>query len=178
VILTHLHFDHAGGSTTRNGAGDVVPTFRRATYFIQRSEWNEGLHPNERTRASYLKENYEPLQQAGQVVLLDGSAAIAPGISTRLTGGHTSSHQAVMIESGGRKAIYWGDLIPTAAHLKTPYVMGYDLYPLDTMRAKRELLDQAEQEHWLCIFEHDPQTAWGYLAREKTGLRLEPVPTD
>ena len=137
VILTHLHFDHCGGNTSqlRNTKGElqVVPTFPKARYIVQKTEWEKAVNPNERTRASYIKDNLIPIKEANQMELIDGDKEILPGISVRVTGGHTRGHQIVFIESGNKKAVYWSDLIPTTAHVDLPYIMSYDLYPEETL---------------------------------------------
>ncbi len=175
VINTHLHFDHAGGNT-RWGGGEIVPSFPKARYIIQRGEWEDAISPNERTRASYLKENLIPIQEAGLLELIEGERELLPGVRVMVTGGHTPNHQVVLLESKGKKALYLGDLVPTTSHLKTPWVMGYDLYPLDTMKKKKELLNRALNERWLLVFEHDPQVGMGYLSQEGDKLRLDPIP--
>ncbi len=174
VINTHLHFDHAGGNT-RLAGGKPVPTFPRARYVMQRGEWEEAINPNERTQASYLKENLVPIQEAGLLELIEGDRELLSGVSTMVTGGHTKDHQMVLLEAGGRKALYLGDLVPTTSHIRTPYVMGYDLYPLDTMREKKRVLNEALNGHWLLIFEHDPKVGMGYLSQEGDKLKLNPV---
>lgn len=173
VINTHLHFDHCGGNTRfaeiRNQNDEirnVIPSFPNAEYIVQKREWEDAINPNERTRVSYLKENLIPIQEAGLLKLIDGDTEILPGIKTIVTGGHTAGHQSVLIESNSKRAFYLGDLIPTTAHIKVPYVMGYDLYPLDTIDKKREILGRALKEHWLLIFEHDPKIGMGYLEEE------------
>ena len=167
VINTHLHFDHCGGNTKVED-GKFVPRFKKAKYMIQRQEWEDATHPNERTKASYLEENFIPIKERGQLELIDGNEEIIPGVKTIVTGGHTAGHQVILIESEGEIALYLGDLVPTTSHIKIPYVMGYDLYPLDTMGKKKELLKRAVAEHWLLIFEHDPKVFAGYL-EEKEG---------
>ena len=174
VINTHLHFDHAGGNT-RLVEGKPVPTFPRARYVIQRGEWEEAINPNERTRASYLEENLAPIQEAGLLELIEGDRELLPGVRTIVTGGHTRDHQMVLLESQGKRALYLGDLIPTTSHIRTPYVMGYDLYPLDTMREKKKVLNEALDGHWLLIFEHDPKVGMGYLSQEGSKLKLNPI---
>ncbi|MEW6684625.1 MAG: MBL fold metallo-hydrolase [Candidatus Edwardsbacteria bacterium] len=155
VINTHLHFDHCGGNTIRTEDGKIVPTFPKAKYFIQKKEWEDAISPNERTKASYLAENFLPLLEFKQLELIEGDIEIVPGIKTLVTGGHTEGHQSILIQDGEKTAIYFGDLIPTTSHLKIPFVMGYDLYPLVTMGKKKELLKKAKEEEWLLIFEHD-----------------------
>ncbi len=174
VINTHLHFDHAGGNTCLAG-GKSVPTFPQAKYVIQRGEWEEAINPNERTHASYLKENLVPIQEAGLLELIEGDRELLPGVRTIVTGGHTRDHQMVLLESRGKKALYLGDLIPTTSHIRTPYVMGYDLYPLDTMKEKGKVLNEALSGHWLLIFEHDPKVGMGYLSQEESKLKLNPI---
>jgi methylmalonyl-CoA epimerase len=175
VLATHLHFDHAGGFTARGPDGVVRPRFPRAQYVVRRGEFEDAMHPNERTKGSYFLENYAPLADAGVLQLVDDDATIMPGVRVRRTGGHTMHHQMVMIESAGKTAVFTADLIPTVAHLPEVWVMGYDLFPLDTMSFKREFLQEAIAREHLIVFEHDPQIAAGYI-RERDGKKyVEPV---
>ncbi len=175
VINTHFHFDHAGGNTCRDAGGKIEATFPKATYFIQKGEWEDASHPNERTRGSYLLENYKVLPKNGRLDLLEGDSEILKGISVIHTPGHTAHHQAVFIESEGQKAIFLGDLVPTVSHIPLPYVMAYDLFPLTTIETKRMILEQAAEEHWLLIFQHDPKVRMGYLKKDRGRFILEEV---
>jgi glyoxylase-like metal-dependent hydrolase (beta-lactamase superfamily II) len=170
VLATHLHFDHAGGFTARDGHGKLHPRFPRAQYIVRRGEWEDATAPNERNRASYLPENLTPLAEAGVLQLVDQDATIMPGVRVRRTGGHTAHHQMVVIESGKETAIVVGDMIPTVAHLPEPWIMGYDLYPLDTLSFKRGFLREAIDHQHLVFFGHDPAVAAGHI-REWDGKR-------
>jgi glyoxylase-like metal-dependent hydrolase (beta-lactamase superfamily II) len=178
VINTHLHFDHAGGNTTMDPELEddprrhVRPAFPNATYVVQRRELEFARATNERTRASYLPHNFEPIAAAGRWRLLEGDGEVLPGISVRLTPGHVPFHQAVLVQDGGETAAFVADLIPTAAHLPLPWIMGYDLEPLRTLESKRRLLEDAVRGGWRLVFEHDPVVAWGVPAAEGKGLAL------
>jgi methylmalonyl-CoA epimerase len=175
VLATHLHFDHAGGFTERASNGVLRPRFPRAQYVIRRGEWEDATHPDERTKGSYFFENYVPLAEHNVLQLVDADSAIMPGVRVRRTGGHTMHHQMVMIESGGKTAVFAADLLPTASHLPEVWIMGYDLFPRDTLNFKRDFLREAVEREYLIIFEHDPDIAAGYI-REKDGKRyIEPV---
>ena len=171
VIASHLHFDHVGGFTKLGSGGALVPRFPKATYVAHRGEWDEATHPHERNRASYLQENFVPLKDAGVLTLVDDAAEIVPGVRYRRSGGHTMNHQVVMIESGGRTAVFTADMYPTSVHIPDPWVMGYDLYPMDTLAFKRAFAREAVERDYLLFFEHDPSMAAGYL-REKDGKRF------
>jgi methylmalonyl-CoA epimerase len=170
VLATHLHFDHAGGFTSRGSDGVVRPRFPRSQYVIRRGEFEDAMNPNERTKASYFLENYKPLADAGVLQLVDNDVTIMPGVRVKRTGGHTMHHQMVMIESAGKTAVFVADLLPTAAHLPEVWVMGYDLFPLDTLNFKRDFLREAIEREYLIVFEHDPEIAAGYI-RERDGKR-------
>jgi len=170
VLATHLHFDHAGGFTKRVN-GKVVPRFPRAQYVVRRGEWEDATHPNQRTRASYLSDNYLPLAEAGVLQLVDDDRTIMPGVRVRLTGGHTAHHQMIIIESGGRTAAFVADLIPTTAHVPDAWIMGYDLHPLDTLAAKQRFVKEALEQNILVFFQHDPAVAAGYIS-ETSGRRI------
>ena len=175
VLASHLHFDHAGGFTARSSSGAIVPRFPNARYIISRGEWDDATHPHERNRASYFAENYVPLLEAGVVDFVEGDVEIAPGIRVRRTGGHTRFHHIIYIESQGKTAVFTADLIPTTAHVDVPWIMGYDLYPMDTLEFKRGFVREAIDGEYLIFFEHDPSIAAGYL-REKAGRPyVEPV---
>ena len=175
VLATHLHFDHAGGFTSRDRTGRVRPRFPRAQYVVRRGEWEDATHPNERNRASYLADNYVPLADAGVLQLVDDDQTIMPGVKVRRTGGHTMHHQMVIIESGGRAAAFVADLIPTTAHVPNPWIMGYDLYPLDTLAAKKAFSREAVDRDMLVLFEHDPSIVAGYLREENGKCRVVPA---
>ena len=170
VLATHLHFDHAGGFTMRDSLGRVRPRFPRAQYIVRRGEWEDATHPHERNRASYLADNYVPLAEAGVLQLVDDDQTIMPGVKVHRTGGHTMHHQMVLIESGGKRAAFVADLMPTTAHVSEPWIMGYDLYPMDTLAAKKTFLKEAVEREVLVFFEHDPHIAAGYI-RERDGRR-------
>jgi glyoxylase-like metal-dependent hydrolase (beta-lactamase superfamily II) len=175
VLASHLHFDHAGGFTARDASGRLVPRFPRARYVIRRGEWEDAMHANARTRGSYLQENFAPLADAGVVDFVDDDTTIMPGVRVRRTGGHTRHHQIVMLESGGRTAVFAADLLPTTAHLPDVWIMGYDLWPLETLAFKQTFLREAVEREYLVFFEHDPEIIAGYI-RERDGKRfVEPV---
>jgi methylmalonyl-CoA epimerase len=171
VLASHLHFDHCGGFTYRDSSGKVRPTFPRAQYVVRRGEWEDATHPHERNRASYLPDNYMPLADAGVLQLVDDDQTIMPGVRVKRTGGHCMNHQVIYIESGGKTAVFAADLVPTTAHLDNPWIMGYDLYPMDTLAAKKSFFKDVVEQHELVFFEHDPAVAAGYI-REDRGKRL------
>jgi len=168
VVNTHLHFDHAGGNTVREN-GAIVPTFPRAKYFVQGGEYEDAARANERTRASYRRENFTPVAHVDQWEFLEGETELVPGVSVVVTEGHTRHHQSIKIESEGQIAFYLGDLIPTVSHLPLAYIMGYDLYPLQTLETKRWVLDRALSENWLLVFEHDPRVLMGRVRKDIEG---------
>jgi glyoxylase-like metal-dependent hydrolase (beta-lactamase superfamily II) len=184
VINTHLHFDHAGGNTTVGGAdrraagggvGQPPPirlTFANATYVVQEEELAFARHTNERTRASYLPHNFEPVAAAGKWRLLRGDTEVLPGISVRLTPGHVPFHQSVLLRSQKETLCYLADVMPTRHHLALPWIMGYDLEPLRTLESKRALVRAAAEEGWWLYFEHDPDTIMGRLRPAERGVEL------
>jgi glyoxylase-like metal-dependent hydrolase (beta-lactamase superfamily II) len=163
VIDTHLHFDHAGGNTYRDAEGEVQLSFPRARYVVQRGEWEYAHWDNERVRASYLPDNFDPVERAGRFDFVEGEREIIPGIRVVPTPGHVPHHQSVVISSDGETACFLADLIPTAAHLPLPWIMGYDVEPLVTLESKRGILERARREDWLLVFQHDATVAWGRL---------------
>lgn len=170
VVASHLHFDHIGGFTERLADGRVVPRFPRARYLAHRGEWHDATHPHERNRASYLAENFMPLMDAGVLTLVDDDAEIVPGVRYRRSGGHTAHHQVVTITSQRQTAVFTADMYPTAVHIPDPWVMGYDLYPVDTLAFKRAFAREAVAQAYLLFFEHDASMAAGIL-RESGGKR-------
>jgi glyoxylase-like metal-dependent hydrolase (beta-lactamase superfamily II) len=172
VINTHLHFDHAGGNTFIGESGKVQLTFPNATYIVRRGEYDYAMHPNERTAASYFERNFHPVEAAEKLELEAREKTIVKGIRVVPTPGHTPFHQSVLIESGGERAFYLGDLVPTHAHLPLPWIMGYDVEPLVTLETKRRILKQAVDENWLLIFEHDATVPWGRIEHDGKTYRL------
>lgn len=175
VLASHLHFDHAGGFTVHDADGRLRPRFPRAEYVVRRGEWEDATHPHERNRASYLPENYVPLAEAGVVRFMEGDGDVMPGVRAIRTGGHTQHHTMIAIESRGRTAVFAADLMPTAAHVDVPWIMAYDLYPMETLAFKRGFVREAIDREYLVFFEHDPAIVAGVI-REKHGRPyVEPV---
>jgi methylmalonyl-CoA epimerase len=170
VLASHLHWDHVGGATHRRD-GRLAPRFRRARYLIRAAEWEEATHPHERNRASYLPDDFVPLGEAGVVTFFDGDETLRPGVRVVRTGGHTGQHQIVFIEAGEQTAVFVADLIPTTAHLQDAWIMGYDLFPMETLAFKRRFIREAIDREYLILFEHDPHVAAGYI-REEDGRRF------
>ena len=175
VLSTHLHFDHAGGNTARDGGGHVGPAFPRARYVVQERELEFARRGNERIRASYTPHNFEPVVTAGLQDLVDGEVLITEGVRVLPTPGHVPFHQSVLVESDGETACFLADVCPTAAHLPLPWIMGYDLEPLVTLESKRALWARARADDWLLIFEHDPVVPWGRLDAAEKRPTLVPV---
>ena len=175
VVNTHLHFDHAGGNTFRDAEGEIRLAFPGARHHVQRGEWEYAHHTNERTQASYLPYNFQPVADAGRFDFLDGECEVVPGVSVILTPGHTPYHQSVLVRSGDETACFLADVIPTMAHLPLPWIMGYDLEPLVTLESKRALLRRAVEERWLLVSVHDPTRPWGYAAAGDREVTLEVV---
>ena len=169
VLNTHLHFDHCGGNTRYDEDGKAVPAFPNAEYVINRLEWEDAISPNPRSKASYLKDNLLPVEASGQLRLTDGDAGVIPGVSVKVTGGHTRGHQIVFIESEGNKAVYLADLIPLTAQIRPNWVMSYDLYPVETVDFKEELLEEAVENQYLLLFEHSPSIKAAYLKKDENG---------
>jgi len=169
ALATHLHFDHFGGATARRG-GRLEPRFARARYIIRSAEWEDATHPHERNRASYMADDFVPLKDAGVVDFYDGDRTIRPGVRVVRTGGHCPQHQIVFVESAGKTAVFTADLIPTTAHVRDAWIMGYDLFPMETLAFKKRFIREAIDREYLIFFEHDPLVAAGYI-REKDGRR-------
>jgi methylmalonyl-CoA epimerase len=170
AVASHLHFDHIGGFTARDADGAIRPRFPRARYIAHRAEWDDAMHPHERNRASYLADDFVPLAEAGVLDLVDDDTEIMPGVRFRRSGGHTAHHQVVMIESQGETAVFTADMYPTSAHVPDPWLMGYDLYPMDTLAFKRTFAREAIEREYLIFFEHDPVLAAGRI-RDINGKR-------
>jgi methylmalonyl-CoA epimerase len=171
VLATHLHFDHAGGFTVRDSAGRLRPRFPRAQYVVRRGEWDDATHPLARTRAIYSAENYAPLAEAGVLQLVDDDQTIMPGVKVRRTGGHTAHHQMVVIESGRTTAMYPADLVPMTPHVNDDWSLGLDLYPMDTLAAKQQVMAEAVAKQALVFFPHDPAVVAGYI-QQRNGKRV------
>ncbi|HEX8352250.1 MAG TPA: MBL fold metallo-hydrolase [Pyrinomonadaceae bacterium] len=166
VVNTHLHFDHAGGNTALDREGRAVPTFPNARYFVSREEYEHAEAPHERDRASYLPENWRPLAESGQLELKEAEYEVVPGLSLETVPGHSRTMQCVRLARGGRTLYGFADLVPTRAHVPLAWVMGYDLYPVETLEAKRRLLPLAAREGWLCLFYHDPDEPLARVVEE------------
>lgn len=182
VVNTHLHFDHAGGNTILSEPSALlnrltdedlhadyasfhelnnvkaVPQFPNARYFVSKSEFNAAENPHERDRASYLSENWLPLQESGQLELKPDNYVVVEGLEMITERGHSQTMQTWKLTRGGETIYGFADLIPTTAHLSLPWIMGYDLYPTETLEFKKKILPQAAREHWICLFYHDFKT--------------------
>ncbi|MGA7162174.1 MAG: MBL fold metallo-hydrolase [Bacteroidota bacterium] len=172
VVLTHLHFDHCGGSTKVEN-GKVVAAFPNAVYHLQREHWNLAQHPTEKDRGSFMKEDFTLLHESGLLTLVDGEKELFPGVRMIVCNGHTSAQQLPLISDNSTKILFCCDLVPTASHIPFPYIMGYDVRPLITLDEKKRILPRAEKEGWILFLEHDPETDAVTLKQGEKGLVVD-----
>lgn len=175
LVITHLHFDHAGGAATPEGDGWRL-TFPNAIHHIQKLHWEHALNPNPRDRASFFRERIEIIEREDALALYDGEWSLAPGFDLAAYHGHTPAQQLPKIGGGGETLFYCGDLVPTTYHLPTPYVMAYDLQPVVSMEEKVKMLTKAAAEGWILFFEHDAGVAACRVVEENGRFRTgEPI---
>lgn len=175
VINTHLHFDHAGGNTTMDKSGNAVPQFPNARYFISQAELEHAEAPSERDRASYFSENWQPLKESGQLEMKPANYEVLPGLNMETHPGHNRSMQCWRLEQEGKTMFGFADLVPMRAHVPFAWVMGYDLFPVETVEAKKRLLPQAAREGWTCLFYHDPEQPLGRIVEREGKLSAESI---
>jgi glyoxylase-like metal-dependent hydrolase (beta-lactamase superfamily II) len=178
MVLSHLHLDHAGWNARADESGNLVPTFPNAKYFVQKGEYDDAARTNEITRGTYFPANIEPIDEAGLWELIEGDTEIVPGVRVRVTGGHTKHHQIVTIDGGeDGTAIWMGEMMPTRYHRRLVYIMAYDLYPLETLAAKRALTREAVGAESLVLLDHDPAEPCGRLSEENGKVVWTPHPS-
>jgi glyoxylase-like metal-dependent hydrolase (beta-lactamase superfamily II) len=178
VLLTHLHFDHCGGSIVREG-DRLVPAFKNATYWSHSRHWKWATEPNDREKASFLRDNILPIQESGQLRFVDegGAAAdtisnvIIPGLSVRMVYGHTDAMMLPQVVYKGRTLVFMADLLPSIGHIPVPYVMAYDMFPLTTLKEKKSFLEEAAAGGYVLFFEHDPVNECCILEKGEKGIR-------
>jgi glyoxylase-like metal-dependent hydrolase (beta-lactamase superfamily II) len=173
VFLTHLHFDHVGGAVKRDGE-KLLPAFENATYWSNKQHWDWAVFPNEREKASFLKENILPIQESGQLKFIDAEdgAKFTDDFNIRLVYGHTDAMMLPLINYKGKKILYMADLLPSVGHLPIPYVMAYDMFPLTTLNEKKLFLNEALQNEYILYFEHDPVNECCTLQQTEKGIRF------
>jgi glyoxylase-like metal-dependent hydrolase (beta-lactamase superfamily II) len=178
VLDSHLHFDHAGGNTEIDSRGSVVPAFPNARYVVQRGELDFARSDNERIRASYIRDNFDPIDAAGMFDLVEGDAAVGKHIQVMVAPGHTPFMHVPVVRTGEHTIAFLADLVPTSSHVPFPYIMGYDLEPLRTLASKKRILPQAAREGWRVVFEHDPELPLGTLEDDRGKLRAVACPVE
>ncbi|MBO9152423.1 MBL fold metallo-hydrolase [Chitinophaga sp. GCM10012297] len=174
VFLTHLHFDHCGGSIERQG-DKLLPAFRNATYWSNEAHWKWATNPNDREKASFLKENILPIQQSGQLKFVEQKDGVAftDHMRVRFAFGHTDAMMLPEIRYNGRTLVYMADLLPSAGHIPLPYVMAYDMFPLTTLEEKKRFLMEANERQYVLYFEHDPNLECCTLQSTEKGIRMK-----
>jgi glyoxylase-like metal-dependent hydrolase (beta-lactamase superfamily II) len=170
VILTHLHFDHTGGSTIMDN-GKLIPAFPSAKYYVQKQNLEWARNSTEKDQGSYIKENFIPLFELGVLDLIHGDTKFDKNIEFIVVNGHTFGQQLIKISDGINSLLYCGDMFPTTSHIPLPYIMGYDLQPLVTLSEKKKLLQKAAEENWKLFFEHDPDTIVATIAKTDKGFK-------
>ena len=176
MVLTHLHFDHCGGSIKYNAdRTKLEPAFKNATYYCSEKHWEWAVNPNSREKASFLKENILPIKESGQLKFVNSASQLIPELSFLEVNGHTEAMMLPVIDYKGTTVIFLADLIPSVAHLPIPYVMGYDVRPLDTLKEKERILNMALQNNWKLFFEHDPSVECVSLEQTEKGIRKKDV---
>lgn len=173
VFLTHLHFDHVGGAVVREG-DKLLPAFKNATYWSNEKHWDWAVNPNDREKASFLKENILPIQESGQLKFIEcqDGVSFTGNISVKFTYGHTDAMMLPLINYKGKQVLYMADLLPSAGHLPLPYVMAYDMFPLKTLTEKKKILTEALEKEYILYFEHDPVNECCTLTQTEKGIRL------
>ena len=173
VFLTHLHFDHCGGSIKREG-DKLVPAFERAVFWSNQRHWKWATEPNDREKASFLKENILPIQESGRLKFMETDAADFPAsVGIRQAFGHTDAMMLPEVQYKGRTIVFMADLLPSVAHIPLPYVMGYDMFPLTTLNEKKSFLTEAVQKDFVLFFEHDPVNECCSLQQTEKGIRVK-----
>lgn len=167
VINTHLHFDHCGGNTIHDANGNIVPQFPNARYIVSKREFEHANSPTERDRASYIADNWLAVQQSGQLELIPDVYEVVPGLTLETNAGHNESMQTWRLDSEGQTLFGFADLVPTRHHVGLPWIMGYDLYPMQTLAFKKRVLPQAVRENWICLLYHDFDTPLCKLSESK-----------
>ena len=177
VFLTHLHFDHCGGSIkyTDSNKTKLAPTFKNAKYWSNNKHWDWATNPNPREKASFLKENILPIQESGQLNFIDKEGEWLPGFEVLLVNGHTESMMLPLITYKESKVLFCADLLPSVGHLPIPYVMGYDVRPLETLKEKERILQNAVNQNWTLFFEHDSVNEACNLANTERGIRAKDI---
>jgi len=174
VIFSHLHSDHSGGAVTMIDR-TLSPRFPNARYVVQKQEWDDAMHPDERTSAVYIAERLKVIEEKGQLLLVDGDVELLPGVKLVKTGGHTPGHQGMEFSSGGKTVVYYADIIPSSHHFKVPYVASVDLFPLDTMKVKRSLVKRALAGEIIIAFDHDIEIPIGAAIEDEFRTIIIPV---
>src|ERR1700744_1410334 len=174
VFLTHLHFDHVGGAVVRDG-DKLIPTFKNATYWSSQKHWDWAVNPNDREKASFLKENILPIQESGQLKFVDDNCNVnfTDNINVKFAYGHTESMMLPLINYKGKQLLYMADLLPSVGHLPMPYVMAYDMFPLKTLTEKKIILQEALEKEYILYLEHDPVNECCTLQQTEKGIRLK-----